>query len=260
MPTKDIEKKRAQHARYREKHKEKLSANAKAKHIERMATDPEYVAREKERCKRAYEAYKLRMATDPEYAEKERAKARVKNKGNYNPEKAKAHYEANKEKILAQAKAWRLENSEYVKEYYKKNKERCNQAVKDWIKANPERHKANRKAYEAANKETIREKAKAWAKRAYEQNRDKVVAQRRARKQRQFEKNPEAYRKKIRASVSRSSKRMVDEARDNYIAHLLAKSTGLKLAPSEIPKELIEAKRFQIKILRSIKDEKCNRA
>jgi hypothetical protein len=259
MPTKDPEKKKAQHARYREKHKEKLRANAKAKHAERMATDPEYVAKQKAKSERALEAFKLRMATDPEYAEKERAKARAKHKANYDPEKAKAYYEVNKEKILAQTKAWRLENPEYVKQYYEKNKERFNQAVKDWIKANPERHKANRKEYELKNREKLNQQALISLKRRYEQDPDKVIAQRRASKQRQFEKDPAAYVAKRNEILRRSSKRKVDNLKDEYVAHLLGKSTGIKLKAKDIPQELIEAKRLHVLIQREVRNEKCNR-
>lgn len=256
MPTKDPEKKRAQHARYREKHKEKLRANAKAKHAERMANDPEYVAKQKEKSKRAQEAYKLRMATDPEYAEKERAKAKAK----YNPEKIKEYYNANRDRLLAQSKEWHKKNPEYAKQYYKQNKEKIDACTKAWMKENPERVKEFRKEYTEKNREKINAQALAGDKRRFEENPEKVRATRKANKQKQFEKDPEGYLEKRRKWVQASSKRMVDEARNNYIAHLLAKSTGVKLAPSEIPKELIEVKRLQLKILREVKNEKCNRA
>ena len=254
MPTKDPEKKKAQHARYYAKHAERLRANAKAKHAERMANDPEYVAKQKAKSERAWEARKLRIASDPEYAEKLRARGR----NNYCSEKAKAYYEANKEKLRAQVDAWHAKNPEYAKEYYKQNKERLNQIAKDWIKANPERHKANRKEYESKNREKLNKQALAALKRRYEQDPDKVRAQRKANKQRQMEKDPASYVAKRNEVLRRCSKRMVDEARDNYIAHLLGKSTGVKLKADQIPKELIEAKRLQIQITRSIKNEKCN--
>jgi hypothetical protein len=253
MPTKDPEKKKIHDARYRAKHAEKLRANAKAKHAERMANDPEYVAKQKEKAKRALEAFKLRMATDPEYAKRERARAR----GKYDPEKAKAYYEANKEKLRAQANAWHAKNPEYAKEYYKQNKERLNQITKDWMKANPERLKATRKEYAEKNREKINQQALESLKRRYAQDPDKIRAQRKANKQKQFEKDPAAYVAKRNELLRRCSKRKVDEVRDNYIAHLLGKSTGVKLKAEDIPKELIEAKRLHVLIQREVRNEKC---
>jgi hypothetical protein len=216
-----------------------------------MANDLEYVAKQKETRRRKYEAHKLRMATDPVYAERERARTKLKP---YNKEKARVYYEANKERLRAQGREWHANNPEYAKAYYEKNKERLNQITKEWIKANPERHKANRKAYETANKEAIREKARAWAKREYEQNRDKVVARRRAIKQRQFEKDPVGFVTKRNDILRRSAKRKVDMLKDEYVAHLLGKSTGIKLKASDIPQELIEAKRLHVLIKRELRD------
>ena len=73
-------------------------------------------------------------------------------------------------------------------------------------------------------------------------------------------KDPLAFREKINAYRRKECKRWVEQAGDKYISTLLSKSTGVKLAPSEIPKELIEVKRLQLKILREVKNEKCNRA
>jgi hypothetical protein len=190
------------------------------------------------------------MANDLEYAEHHRAKSR----GKYNPEKAKAYYEANKEKLRAQGREWYAKNPERAKEYYKQNKEKMCKAVKEWIKANPERHKANRKEYETANKEKLRAQSKASAKRRYEENPQKIREQRKAVKQRQFEKDPAAYVAKRNAILRRSAKRKVDEVRDNYVAHLLAKSTGVKLRAEDIPQELIEAKRLHVLIQREVRD------
>jgi hypothetical protein len=71
-------------------------------------------------------------------------------------------------------------------------------------------------------------------------------------------KDPVVFKEKINAYRRKECKQWVEQAGDRYINTLLSK-TGIKLAPSEIPKGLIEVKRLQLQILRSIKNEKCNR-
>lgn len=69
-------------------------------------------------------------------------------------------------------------------------------------------------------------------------------------------KDPTAFREKTNAYRRKECKRWVEQAGDRYINTLLSK-TGVKLSPLEIPKELIEVKRLQLQILRSVKNEKC---
>ena len=71
-------------------------------------------------------------------------------------------------------------------------------------------------------------------------------------------KDPVVFREKVNAYRRKECKQWVEQAGDKYINTLLSK-TGVKLDLSEVPKELIEAKRLQLQILRSIKNEKCNR-
>lgn len=75
-------------------------------------------------------------------------------------------------------------------------------------------------------------------------------------KQVQKLKDPTAFREKINAYRRKECKRWVEQAGDRYINTLLSK-TGVKLDLSEVPKELLEAKRLQLQILRSVKNEKC---
>ena len=69
-------------------------------------------------------------------------------------------------------------------------------------------------------------------------------------------KDPTAFREKTNAYRRKECKRWVEQAGDRYINTLLSK-TGVKLDLSEVPKELIEVKRLQLQILRSVKNEKC---
>jgi hypothetical protein len=94
-------------------------------------------------------------------------------------------------------------------------------------------------------------------KRRYAQDPDKIRAQRKANKQKQFEKDPVAYVAKRNELLRRWSKRKVDSLKDEYVAHLLAKSTGVKLKAKDIPQELIEAKRLHVLIQREVRNEKC---
>jgi hypothetical protein len=71
-------------------------------------------------------------------------------------------------------------------------------------------------------------------------------------------KDPVVFREKVNAYRRKECKQWVEQAGDRYINTLLSK-TGVKLDLYEVPKELIEAKRLQLQILRSIKNEKCNR-
>lgn len=71
-------------------------------------------------------------------------------------------------------------------------------------------------------------------------------------------KDPVVFREKMNTYRRKECKRWVEQAGDRYINTLLSK-TGVKLAPSEIPKGLIEVKRLQLQILREVKNEKCNR-
>jgi len=153
----------------------------------------------------------------------------------------RAYYQANKEKCKELNKKW-----------VANNKERMREIVKNWQENNPERYKELRQKYRSENKEKIRVYAREGARRRFAENPEKVRAQRQAVKAKLIAKDPEGYLEKRRQYIRTSSKKLVAETRDNYIAHLLAKSSGHRLHTSDIPKELIEAKRLQLHIMREV--------
>lgn len=196
-------------------------------------------------CKKAYR---------DKNAEALRAKAREKYAQAHPPQPKKPTKTA--EEKRAYQRAYREANKERCKELTKKwaqnNKERMREIVRDWQKNNPERYKELRQKYRDENKEKIREYAKEGAKRRFNNNPEKVRAERKAIKARLMAKDPDKYLENRRRYVRNSSKKLVAEITDGYVAHLLAKSSGYRLLASEIPKELIEAKRLQLMIKREL--------
>jgi hypothetical protein len=161
----------------------------------------------------------------------------------YTREYRRAYREANKEKSKAYSKKWHQENY---------NKERMRECAKTWRKANPERWKELQKKYRDNNKEHVKQTVKKAAQRRFAENPEKIRAQRQEAKQRLLVKDPEGYLQKRRAYICKANKKLVAEIRDNYVAHLLYKSTGFSLLAKDIPKELIEAKRLQLMIKREL--------
>ena len=131
-------------------------------------------------------------------------------------------------------------NKEYYKEYRIKNAERI---------------EAQRKKYVEENKDRIHALAKAHRERAFAKDPDKIRAKRREAKQRLKEKNPEKYLESVRKGIRKAGKKRSGEINDSYVAYLLSVQTGSRLYPTDIPKELIEAKRLQLLIRREL-DEK----
>jgi hypothetical protein len=153
----------------------------------------------------------------------------------------RAYYQANKEKCKELCRKW-VQN----------NRERMREIVRDWQINNPERCKELRQQYRDKNKEKIREYAKEGAKRRFAENPEKVREQRKAVKERLLVKDPDKYLENRRRYVRNSSKKRVGEIKDDYVAHLLFKSSGYNLKAKDIPKELIEAKRLQLMIKREL--------
>ncbi len=153
----------------------------------------------------------------------------------------RAYYQANKERCKELSKKWA-----------QNNKERMCEIVRDWQKNNSERYKELRQKYVSENKEKIREYAREGAKRRFINNPEKVRAERKAVKARLMAKDPDKYLENRRRYVRNSSKKLVAEITDGYVTHLLAKSSGYRLLASEIPKELLEAKRLQLMIKREL--------
>jgi hypothetical protein len=161
----------------------------------------------------------------------------------------KRYYQDNKEKYKA-----------YAKQYYQDNKEKYKDYVKKWIEENKEQHTAVRKAYEAANREKINAQQKANAAKWFAENPEKMRALRRAKKARLKAKDPQAWNEKMVKYNQPAQQRMVSELRDAYVRQRLARSNDdspRKISAKDIPQSLVEAKRLQLMILRSLKNEKC---
>ena len=153
----------------------------------------------------------------------------------------RAYYQANKERC-----------KELTKKWVANNRERMCKIVRDWQKKNPERYKELRQNYVTKNKEHVKQIAKAGRDRRFAENPEKVRQARRDVREKQKAKDPERYIEMRRAYIRKSSKKLVAEITEGYVAHLLSKSTGFRLHSSGIPKELIEAKRLQLMIKREL--------
>jgi len=104
----------------------------------------------------------------------------------------------------------------YAQEYRKENKERLNADARADYHANLEHYRGKCKKYHINNKDKINEKNKKWR----ELNADKLTAM---------------------------NKKRVEELTDSYVKGQLLKRSLIKI---DIPKELIEVKRLQLKIWR----------
>lgn len=129
----------------------------------------------------------------------------------------KEHYKNNSEKILASCAKWRENNPEKLAEYYKKNSKRMYAVQVEYRKNNPEKTRAKGVNYRKNNLEKVR-----------------------ATEARNRKKNIEKNRARSTASIKDLSNAYV------------AKKLGFKV--SEIPPELIEAKRLNLKIKRKLKE------
>ena len=110
----------------------------------------------------------------------------------------------------------RTKRRAYAQEYRKENKEKLNADARLDYYANLEHYRGKCKKYYANNKDSINERHKEWRK----LNVDKLIAM---------------------------NKKKVEELTDSYVRGQLLKRSLIKI---DIPKELIEVKRLQIKIWR----------
>jgi hypothetical protein len=158
----------------------------------------------------------------------------------------KAYYQKNREKILTQMRAWQAANSEYMKEQAKK-----------WQQNNKERVIEYRKKYYEENSERLKQRSKEWVKKAFEENPDKIRAERRRRKKEAKAKDPERYNMMTSKWNRKTGKAVVSELRDCYIKQLLCKHPVVKrLSAKDIPQEMVEAKRLEIKIRRELNEKR----
>jgi hypothetical protein len=153
----------------------------------------------------------------------------------------RVYREANKERCRELSRKWA-----------QNNKERMRENTKNWQKKNPERVKELRQNYVDRNKEHVKQLAKANRDRKFTENPEKVRQARKEVREKQKARDPERYMEMRRAYIRKSSKKLVAEITEGYVAHLLSKSTGFRLRSNAIPKELIEAKRLQLMIKREL--------
>lgn len=155
----------------------------------------------------------------------------------------KEYYAKNRERILEKFKKQKDERAEYYKQYCEKNKERI---------------KEKRKEYQAKNRERINQVSREWAKKNFEKNSEKVREARRIGKEKRKNKDPQRYNKLLRKYAKKYEIKMVEELKDCYVRSLLCKHGVVARIPAtNIPQELVEAKRLEIKIRRLV-NEKCN--
>jgi hypothetical protein len=154
----------------------------------------------------------------------------------------KEYYKNNREKLLANQKARYAANPEYYKEYAEKNKEHIKTRYKEWV---------------AKNKDKVNQYSYNQQKKAFERDPDKVREARQRNKARQKAKNPERYNMMANKWNRKTGKASVSELRDCYIKQLLCKHAVVKrLSAKDIPQEMIEVKRLEIKIRRELNEKR----
>lgn len=117
-------------------------------------------------------------------------------------------------------------------------------ALKLWKKANPDKAKAQKKRYHAKYPEKQEEKKKRWR----ANNPEKWKAQLKRRREARKARDPEKYEAERKAQKQRERERLTD----GYVRTLLVNANSL--SRKDIPKELIDAKRFQLLITRKVKE------
>jgi hypothetical protein len=163
-------------------------------------------------------------------------------------ERKKKYYVENKEKY-----------KEYRKQYYQNNKEKMKALTKKWMAENKERHYATHKAYRDANREKINAQQKAKTEQLFAENPEKIRQARRATKARMKAQDPRAWNDKMKKYNYPAQRRMVEELKDAYVRQRLTRANDdgpRTISAKDIPQSLVEAKRLQLMILRSLRNEK----
>jgi hypothetical protein len=144
----------------------------------------------------------------------------------YGAERKRIYNKKNKDKVRKWRKNFRENNPEKVKKWHaewrKKNRDKLREYYRNWEKNNPEKSK---KYYE--NNE---EKIKLWKKKHYQENRSNIL--------------------KCNRELQKSHRDNLD---DVYIKSRLRGDISIK--SKDIPQELIELKRIQLKIYRYVKED-----
>jgi hypothetical protein len=132
--------------------------------------------------------------------------------------------------------------------------------VKKWQEENKAQYAALRRAYAAANREKINAQQKANAAKRFAEDPEKIRVRRRAKKARLKAKDPQAWNEKMVKYNKPAQQRMVSELRDAYVRQRLSRQNDDSpriVSATDIPQGLVEAKRLQLMILRSLRNEKC---
>lgn len=113
--------------------------------------------------------------------------------------------------------------TEYHKKYYLANKEKIKARAKQWFKDNKEKDSARNKAYHKANRDKRNDKSRKW-------NKDN------------------------RVRVREYKNTRTRELCDSYVKRSFTKNSNL--TAKDIPQSLIKAKRLELQMKRSIKDQR----
>lgn len=179
------------------------------------------------------EFYSGGKATYCRACSKAKSSAFAKNNKDHMRTLSKNYYEKNKEKYKQKFKV-----------YYEANREKAIQACREWRLKNPERYKELDKAYRDRNRDRILKRQREWIKSWRLNNPQESNARRK--------KNYEKHKEKYKAEFRENSKKIVEQMPDRYINYIL--NYGKKKEDRLIyPKEILEAKRAQILLMRAIK-------
>ena len=162
--------------------------------------------------------------------------------------KSSAYAKENRERMRTLSKNYYKKNKEKYRQkfkvYYEANREKAIQACREWRLKNPERYKELDKAYRDKNRDKILKAQREWI-RAWRLNNPQ---ENNARRKRHYEKHKERYKAEFREN----SKKIVEQMPDRYVNYIL--NYGKKKEDRLIyPKEILEAKRAQILLMRAIK-------
>lgn len=159
----------------------------------------------------------------------------------------KEYRKKNKDAIDKRMRAHYEENKDRYREIALKNKESRRESSRRYKAKNKEKVRAARKAYYQKNKEQILSSVDKAAKREYyrdycKNNKEKMLD----KNKRYYQKNKELRKQKIKDYTAGLT--------DYYVKNTLTNNSKGGLKPSDIPRELIELKREQLKLHRLIKE------
>jgi len=152
-----------------------------------------------------------------------------------------SYYQIHKKEVLAKRKKDREENREKYREYWRENKRK-----------NYEKNKERVKAYYTKHKKEILESRKEYKRKYRIKNRIKLQLEKKA----YYEKNKDRFAPKKNAISRRRSELERLELKDQYIKTLLSVNTNL--SRDDIPQQLIEFKRAQMKVRRLCRELKTS--